>query len=79
MCPKLEKCVQKLEKCVQKLEKCVQKLEIFSKKIGNLSQKRAKINPDYRLDWIQNPLSLTDSDSNLDSTCSTGWVRFQIH
>ena len=31
----------------------------------------------YRLDWIQNPLSLTDSD--LDSTCSTGWVGFRIH
>ena len=33
----------------------------------------------YGLDRIQNPLSLTDLDSDLDSTCSTGWVGFRIH
>ena len=33
----------------------------------------------HRLGRIQNPLSLTDSDSDLDSTCSTGWVGFRIH
>ena len=33
----------------------------------------------YRLGWIQNPLSLTDLDLDLDSTCSTGWVGFRIH
>ena len=31
----------------------------------------------YRLGRIPNPLRLMDLD--LDSTCSTGWVRFRIH
>ena len=31
----------------------------------------------YRLGRISNPLRLMDSD--LDSTCSTGWVGFRIH
>ena len=33
----------------------------------------------YGLGRIQNPLSLTDSDLDLDSTCSMGWVGFRIH
>ena len=33
----------------------------------------------YGLGQIQNPLSLMDSDLDLDSTCSTGWVGFRIH
>ena len=33
----------------------------------------------YGLGRIQNPLSLTDSDSDLDSTCSTGCVGFRIY